>query len=113
MKKIIYIMTLLLVGVSCRNTYVATTSGIAENASIILITERVNHKKYNKGEVLMQVDGETYTIDKVEKEKRAIKAKKLPVKQGKHHVVITLNGEVVIDTQVFIGRNETRKIVLR
>ncbi|QZT36889.1 hypothetical protein K5X82_16880 [Halosquirtibacter xylanolyticus] len=113
MKQLIYIVAILWMCVGCKNTYMAASSGIDEKASIILITERANKQKYKKGEVLLHIDDKIYTVDKIPEVKYAMKARLFAITQGKHHVVVSFNGNKVYDKEVFIGRNETRKIILR
>lgn len=109
MKKIL-IVILVVVGLSaCSSHMYSTSSAGKDNESfIIVLTEGQAY-----GNISVIVDGETFPIEKVYKVKSSRKALPLITTPGKHEIEVVSDGNTLIKERVFLGLQETKKIVLR
>lgn len=85
------------------NTY---SSG-KENASFIIV---VGNQSYTIVSVI--VDGKSFQIDKVYQLKAIRKAHPVITSPGKHQITVVADGKTMLTENVFLGLQETKKIVL-
>lgn len=110
MKALTFIAFLSLLLVSCKGSYVTTSGGKEDIGYIAVIKE--NPKDTFK-QVDLVIDGVTYHLPKIESKAKLNKVKLVGVKPGKHQVKVLHNGRVLVEEQVLVGLQETRKIILR
>ena len=99
---------LLTVG-SCR-AYVGTfSSGKANISNILLLRDYGSHAK----KAIIQIDEqEPIKLKKIKKEAKSYKAKPYPITPGKHHLKVIVKGKTLVDEQIFLGVQETKKIMI-
>jgi hypothetical protein len=109
MKKIL-IVVLAIVGLSACNSHMYNTNSAGNDNSsfIIVLTEG---QSYNNVSVI--VDGKTFPIETVYKVKSLRKAHPLSISSGKHKVEVVSAGKTLLEENIFIGLQETKKIVLK
>jgi hypothetical protein len=109
MKKII-MLVLTIVGLSACSPHMYNTySAGKDNASFITVV--TNGQEYNDVSVI--VDGKTFPIEIVYKLKAIRKAHPVITTPGKHQIVVVSKGKILITENVFLGLQETKKIVLQ
>ena len=109
MKKYLSSIIILFLFTACGPHLYNSMSGGKDNSSFIVVV--TNGQAYKK--VSLVVDGETYPIDKVYKLKMIRKAHPLIVSPGKHAIEVIADNQTLIQENVFIGLQETKKIVLQ
>lgn len=110
MKK--YIILLVLAAatmVGCRNTYQTLSAG-KENESFILIT--TDKDEYRENITVVVDNGTPILVEKVFKTKKQLQAKPITITPGKHTIKVLKNGQTIYEQAVFLGLQETKKIVL-
>lgn len=109
MKKIL-IVALAIVGLSACSPHMYNTNSAGKDNSsfIIVLTEG---QSYNDVSVI--VDGKTFPIETVYKVKASRKAHPVTTSPGKHKVEVKSAGKTLIEENIFIGLQETKKIVLK
>jgi hypothetical protein len=111
MKK--YILLVLLAAASlagCRTTYQTLSAG-KENASFVLITTDNNEYRHN---ITVIIDNSTpVMVEKVFKTKKQLQAKQIATTPGKHTIKVLKGDRVIYEQNVFLGLQETKKIVLQ
>lgn len=109
MKKIL-ILALTIVGLSaCSPHMYKTYSAGKYNTSFIIVL--TNGQVYEN--VLVMVDGKAFPIEKVYKVKATRKADPIITTPGKHQIEVVSNGKTLVKESVFLGLQETKKIVLQ
>ncbi|HZK95316.1 MAG TPA: hypothetical protein VFC67_13995 [Prolixibacteraceae bacterium] len=109
MKKLI-ILALVIVGLSaCGPNMYSTKSAGKDNSSFIVVV--TDGQAYDNVSVI--VDGQKYPIETVYKLKAIRKAHPVTVSPGKHKVEVISNGKTLVEENIFIGLQETKKIVLQ
>lgn len=93
---------------ACGPHMYSTRSNGQDNAAYVIVVR--NEKSYSN--VVVTIDDTSYTVDKVFKIKNTRKAKPILTTPGKHHLVVTADGVKISDETIFIGLQETRKIIL-
>ena len=107
MKKLL-IWFMAVAGLSACGPHMYTTySSGKENASYIIV---VGNQSYTNVSVV--VDGKSFQIDKVYQLKATRKANPVITSPGKHQITVVANGKTVLTENVFLGLQETKKIVL-
>ena len=93
----------------CR-AYVATSaSGKADVSYILVLRDYGSHVK--KADI--QIDEqEPIKLKKIKKEAKSYKAKPYPITPGKHNLKIMIKSEIWLDEQIYLGVQETKKIVI-
>ena len=108
MKKLL-VLILVVVGISACSPHMYNTySAGKDNTSFIIVL--TNGQEYENVSVI--VDEKSFPIEKVYKVKAARKALPVITTPGKHQVKVVSNGKTLVDEQVVIGLQETKKIVL-
>jgi hypothetical protein len=108
MKKV-FLFLLMLTGLSsCGPHLYSTLSAGKDNVSYVLILKKDRSDKTAS----LFIDNKIYSLDKIYSEKMARKAQPIVTTPGKHQIKIISNGKVVLDENVFLGLQETKKIVL-
>ena len=100
---------ILAVGLTACGPHMYSTRSNGQDDTSYLIVVR-NEKSYTS--VVVTIDDASYTIDKIYKTKNTRKAKPILITPGKHHVVVEADGVKVKDENIFIGLQETHKIIL-
>lgn len=109
MKKFL-IIALAFVGLfACSPHMYNTHSAGKDNVSFIIVL--TNGQTYEN--VSLIVDGETFPIEKVYKVKATRKAHPVHTTPGKHQIKVVSNGKILVEENVFLGLQETKKIVLQ
>lgn len=108
MKKFLIILFAEILLVSCGPHMYSTLSAGKENESFIIVLTK--GQAYDNVSVI--VDGKAFEIEKVYKVKAKVKTHPVITTPGKHHVSVVSNGKTIIDENVFLGLQETKKIVL-
>jgi len=109
MKKIL-LLAFVFVGLSACSPHMYNTySAGKENASFIIVL--TSGHQYDNVSVI--VDGQTFPIEKVYKEKSKIKAIPVTVTPGKHQIKVVSKGKNLVEENIFLGLQETKKIVLK
>ena len=108
MKKLL-VLALIVVGISACSPHMYNTySAGKDNTSFIVVL--TNGQEYENVSVI--VDEKSFPIEKVYKVKAARKAIPVITTPGKHQVKVVSNGKTLVDENVVIGLQETKKIVL-
>lgn len=109
MKKIL-ILVLAIAGLSaCSPHMYNTTSSGKDNLSFIVVL--TDGQAYNNVSVI--VDGKTFPIEKVYQVKASRKAHPVTTSPGKHKIEVVSAGKTLVEENIFIGLQETKKIVLK
>jgi hypothetical protein len=87
------------------NTY----SAGKDNTSFIIVV--TGGQSYENVSVI--VDGNTFAIDQVYKVKAIRKAHPVITTPGKHQIKVVSNGKTLLEESIFLGLQETKKIVLQ
>lgn len=107
MKSILVIAVVLILS-SCGPHLYKTMSGGQENVSYIIVLQKGN----SLGEVSLFIDDKVTPVDKVFKEKNKRKAHPVVTSPGKHKISVVSQKKVIYEENVFLGLQETKKIVL-
>lgn len=89
------------------HTYSTYSAGKDNSSYIIVLSKEQQHKS-----VMVIVDGKSIPIKKVYKLKDTIKAHPIITEPGKHHIEVVSNGKTVLEENIIIGLQETKKIIL-
>lgn len=109
MKKIL-ILALIVVGLSACSPHMYNTySSGKDNSSFIIVL--TGGQSYENVSVI--VDDKTFPIEKVYKVKATSKAHPIITSPGKHQIQVVSNGKTLIEESIFLGLQETKKIVLQ
>lgn len=102
---------MIVIGVTSCNTskWYNTTSASKDNISYVIVLS--DNSDYSNVEV--QIDEEKPIQREVKTLKLKRKAEPVIITPGKHKVRVINNGKVVVEENIFIGLQETKKIVLR
>lgn len=109
MKKLIFFLFAILSFTACGPHLYNTMSAGKDNASFIVVV--TNGPAYSDVSVI--VDGESFPIEKVYKKKMIRKAHPIITTPGKHEIKVVSGGNTLVEENVFIGLQETKKIVLQ
>ena len=102
------IWSMVMVGLSACGPHMYNTySAGKENASFIIV---VSNKDYSDVDVI--VDGKSFPIEKVYQLKSIRKAHPLIISPGKHLITVVSKGKTLLTENIFLGLQETKKIVL-
>jgi hypothetical protein len=110
MKKIILLL-IIVIGVTSCNTskWYSTASASKDNISYVIVLS--DNSDYSNVEI--QIDEEKPVKRDVKSLKLKRKAEPVIITPGKHKVRVINNGKVIVEENIFIGIQETKKIVLR
>lgn len=109
MKKFVIMAFALILISSCGpNMYSTRSSGSDNSAFIIVLNSGAEFAN-----LVVDVDGELFSVEKVYKEKDARKAPVIEIEPGEHIIKVTSNGEELVSERVYLGLRETKKIVLK
>lgn len=109
MRKIL-ILAMAVIGLSaCGSHMYSTNSAGKDNESFIVVL--TSGQEYENVSVI--VDGKTFPIEKVYKVKASRKAHPVTISPGKHKVEVVSSEKTLIEENIFIGLQETKKIVLK
>lgn len=109
MKKILFFMMLMICATACSPHMYSTRSSGQDNASFIVVLR--SDTKYENVSVI--IDGKSFPIDKIYKVKLARKTHPIITTPGKHHIKVISGETTLIDEKVFLGLQETKKIILK
>lgn len=106
------ILTIALMGLlsACVTTYKTQYGGKEDKASILILSADQGREF---SDVLVYIDGREYPVEKVYPEKNYKKAIPIVVYAGKHKITVKKDAEVLLFQNIFLGVQETRKIILR
>ncbi len=115
MNRIFFIISILIIlSVSCKTTYTTGTTGVEDVAFIKITKDNNNEQEYKNAPLNLIIDGNKITLsNKIYKEKKSMKADKITIEPGKHHIIIKYGSNTLYDNTAFIDNQETRKIILR
>ena len=108
MKKILAIAALLLAMTSCGVGTYSVESGRSEQSSVSFVAQ-------TSYPVTVTIDGTEYEVNKDWRTDRRIKktAKNtIKIAPGKHEIIVTSNGNVVLKDLIFLSNNESKVIEL-
>ena len=108
MKRIIIFIVSILALSACGPHMYSTRSAGKDNSSYVVVV--TNGQEY--GNVSVIVDGTTYPIEKVYKLKAIRKAHPVVITPGKHQIQVVSGNKTLTDEDIFIGLQETKKIIL-
>jgi hypothetical protein len=115
MRKIIFLFLVALglcAGLSsCANTYRTQSRGLDNVSFVTVLCEGAVH--YYAGSVVVTVDGVEYPYDNVRKVKHKIKASRIAIEPGRHRIGVSVDGETVVEEDVFLGLQESKVFVLK
>ncbi len=109
MRKLVFILIAIFALSSCGPKMYSTSQSGKDNVSYVVVLTA--GQKYTN--VVVEVDGEAFPLEKVYKVKDARKAPQVVMAPGKHTVKVISNGQVLTNENIFIGLQETKKIVLQ
>ncbi|WP_372775598.1 hypothetical protein [Mangrovibacterium sp.] len=109
MRKLLSSIIILFSITACGPHMYNSMSAGKDNSSFIVVV--TNGQQYENVSVV--VDGESYPIEKVYKLKMIRKARPVAISPGKHQIEVISDGKTLIQENVFIGLQETKKIVLQ
>ncbi|MEL7588944.1 MAG: hypothetical protein AAGU19_19690 [Prolixibacteraceae bacterium] len=109
MKKIIILTFALFAFAACGPHMYSTRSAGQDNSAFVVVV--TNGQEYEN--VAVVVDGTRYPVEKVYKLKAIRKAHPVAITPGKHHVQVVSGEKILSDENVFIGLQETKKIILQ
>ena len=109
MKKLLFLIVVLLGVTSCGPHMYTTRSSGRDNVSYVIVLK--SDTKYENVSVI--IDGKVFPIEKLYKEKAARKAHPIITTPGKHHIKVMSADSTLVDEKVFLGLQETKEIVLR
>ncbi len=101
-------MLLLMCTTACGPHMYSSRSSGQDNVSFVIVLQ--SDVKYKDVSVI--IDGEISHLDKIYKVKAARKAHPIITTPGKHHIKVVSGKKVLIDDSVFLGLQETKKIIL-
>ena len=104
------ILGVILLFSSCK-AVMSETTGVEDVAYIKVLKSDGNPVDYDN-ELFLIIDNKKVLLSKIYKNKKRIKSDKTKLTVGKHHVVIKYKEEILYDKQIFVGNQETRKIIL-
>lgn len=108
MKKILLAPIVALLLTSCgAHMYNTTSSGQADQSYIVVLSD---NKAYDN--IIIEIDGEQQTVNKVFKVKAAIKASPIVISTGKHSVKVFNGTDVIYTSDIFLSVQQTKKIIL-
>lgn len=93
---------------SCGPHLYKTHSAGQDNSSYIVVLREA--QSYD--DVIVVVDDKSYKVDKVQKVKAMRKAHPIVIEPGKHSIQVSANGKIIVNENIFIGLQETKKIIL-
>lgn len=108
MKYLFIPLLILVVSLSSCGAYKTYSAGQSNESFIMVLREK---QPYDNVTVI--VDGKEYPVAKVYKVKSKRKSQPIVIEPGKHTVKVAVNGRIISEESVFIGLQETKKIVLR
>jgi len=109
MKKFIAFIVSVLALSACGPHLYTTMSGGKDNAAFVVVV--TNGAEYEN--VMVMVDDQSYPVEKVYPLKRIRKAHPIQITPGKHQLKVTAGGQTIVEENIFIGLQETKKIVLK
>lgn len=108
--KFLYLILALFMFSGCGKHLYSTMASGKENSSFIIILKE--YRDY-PGEIAVQIDNQSpIVVEKVYKTKFQRKAHPIVTTPGKHTLKVLHNGKVLSTENVFLGLQETKKIVL-
>ena len=108
MKKILFIVALATLSACGPHMYSTRSNGRDNQAYVIVLS---NGGKYSR--ISLDVDGTVTPIETIYKVKAARKAHPVVITPGKHVISVLQNGREMTHENVYIGLQETKKIVLK
>ena len=109
MRKFLFIVIAAFTLTSCGPKMYSTRQAGKDNVSYVIVLTA--GQEYSN--VIVEIDGQAYPVEKVYKEKVARKAPQIIIEPGKHNIKVISNGQVIINENIFIALQETKKIVLQ
>lgn len=109
MRKFLFIVIAILTLSSCGPKMYSTRQAGKDNVSYVIVLTA--GQKYEN--VVVEVDGQAHSVAKIYKEKDARKAPQIVIAPGKHNVKVISNGQTLTNETIFIGLQETKKIILQ
>lgn len=106
------VLTIALMGVlsACVTTYKTQYGGKEDKASILILSADGGREF---SDLVVTVDGLDYDVKTVYSEKQSHKAVPIVINAGKRKLTVKKDGRVLLMQQIFIGVQETRKIIIR
>lgn len=111
MKKILFLLGLVVMLFSCKTTYVSSSTGLDDNAHIKVVKANSSKNSFT-GVLTLVIDEQEFALPKIYLDKRSMKAATTPITPGKHQIIIKDGQKVVYNKSLFIDKRETRKIIL-
>lgn len=109
MRKFLFMVIAIFALTSCGPKMYSTRQVGKDNVSYVIVLTA--GQKYTN--VVVEIDGQAYPVEKVYKEKAARKALQIIIEPGKHNVKVISNGQIITNEDIFIALQETKKIVLQ
>ena len=109
MKKVlIFLLAVVWLSACSPHMYNTNSAGKDNLSFIVVLTEGQSFD-----DVSVIVDGKIFPIEKVYKVKASRKAHPVTISPGKHKLEVVSAGKTLIEENIFIGLQETKKIVLK
>ncbi len=108
MKRIIIFTLALFAFSACGPHMYSTRSGGQDNSSFVVVV--TNGQEYKNVSVI--IDGTRYSIEKVYKLKAIRKVHPVVITPGKHQIQVVSGDKTLTNENIFIGLQETKKIIL-
>ncbi|WP_430812871.1 MULTISPECIES: hypothetical protein [unclassified Carboxylicivirga] len=112
MKKVLILLSFILLLLGCKTTYETSVSGLENIANIKVVKANKTLNPYS-GTIMLFIDNEAYEIEKLFSEKKSLKASTYSTSPGEHVIVVTENDKTIYEKKVFIDNRETRIIILK
>lgn len=109
MRKIIILTFALFTFAACGRHMYSTRSAGQDNSSFVVVV--TNGQKYEN--VAIIVDGTMHPVEKVYQLKAIRKAHPVAITPGKHQIQVVSGEKILSDENIFIGLQETKKIILQ
>lgn len=93
----------------CKAHIATFSAGKPDTAHLLLLRGYGSHLK--KATIQLD-DQEPVELKKIRKETKVYKARPYPITPGKHHLKVSLKNKTFLDEHIYIGVQETKKIVI-
>ena len=108
MTNLIFILFVIVLSSCGPHMYSTRSTGLNDEAFIIVLSD---NKDYSNVEI--EINGIRQEVSKVYRIKDARKAYPIPIATGKQKVIIYNKNKKILEQELFLGLQETRKILLR
>jgi len=108
MKNSLLIAILCLLSSCGANMYNSLSSGLDNCSYIIILSDNRSIDS-----LTLSVDGKQSIISKIHKVKNKRKSTPIVITPGKHNIKVLNSDSIILEENIFIGLQETKKIIIR